>query len=223
MKLGNIYKYVLICVTAVSIAVAAVLTGCPVYRVIPLFVSLFVMYLQTKASRFSFLLGGCNAAYYGVVYAALGLYGMGIYSILVACPIQIFTYIRWKKRMVANSTVLKSLTAKQRILCVVGFCVAWVALYFALSFFGSAYLILDNSVTLISVCANVASLMYLIEFPYIQCVSYVVNIALYIQMIRDDPGQWTFLIYAVYALICVVISAVYMQKLYNWQRKENIG
>ncbi len=223
MKLGNIYKYVLIALTAVAIAVAAVLTGCPVYRVIPLLVSLLVMYLQTRASRFSFLLGGCNAAYYGVVYVALGLYGMAMYNVFVACPIQIVTYIRWKRHTFADATVLKALKAKQRILCVLVFGAAWTALYFALSAFGSEYLILDNSVTLISVCANVASFLYLIEFPYIQCVSYVVNIALYIQMIRDDVRQWPFLIYAVYALICVAISAVYMQKLYNWQKKEKIA
>lgn len=223
MKLrGRIFKYVLISLTAVAITVAAVLTKCPVYRIIPLYVSLMVMYLQTKASRFSFLLGGCNALYYGIVYVALGLYGMAMYNAFVACPIQIVTYIRWKRRTVANATVLKRLTAGQRIGGVLAFAAAWTALYFVLRVFGSEYLILDNSVTLISVCANVASLLYLIEFPYIQCVSYVVNIALYIQMIRDDARQWTFLIYAVYALVCVVISAVYMQKLYNWQRKENI-
>ena len=223
MRLGHIYKYVLIAITAVALAVAATLTGCPVYRVIPLFVSLFVMYLQTKASRFSFLLGGINSVYYAVVYAALGLYGMALYSILMSFPIQIVTYIRWKRRTVANNTVLKRLTAKQRFLCVVGFCGAWGALYFALRAIGSEYLILDNTVTLIGVCANVASMLYLIEFPYIQCVTYVVNIVLYIQMIRDDIRQWPFLIYAVYALICVAISAVYMQKLYNWQKKENIA
>ena len=95
MKLrGHIYKYVLIAITAVAITVAAVLTGCPIYRIVPLYVSLFVMYLQTKASRFSFLLGGCNAAYYAAVYAFLGLSGLALYSVLVASPIQMVAYIR---------------------------------------------------------------------------------------------------------------------------------
>ena len=166
MKLrGHIYKYVLIALTAVAITGAAVMTKCPVYRVVPLYVSLLVMYLQTRASRFSFLLGGCNAAYYGIVYVALGLYGMAMYNAFLACPIQIVTYIRWKKHTVANATVLKRLTAKQRMLCVVSFAAAWTGLYFVLRVFGSEYVILDNSVTLISVCANIASFLYLIEFP----------------------------------------------------------
>ena len=133
MRLGNVYKYVLIAITAVAISVAAVLTGCPIYRIVPLYVSLFVMYLQTKASRFSFLLGGCNAAYYAVVYAFLGLYGMALYSVLVASPIQIVTYIRWKKRAYKHSALLKRLTWKQRIMAVAVFAGVWGILYVLLS------------------------------------------------------------------------------------------
>ena len=217
---GNIYKYALIGLTAVLITVAAFATGCEVYRVLPLYVSLIVMYLQTKASRFSFLLGGCNAAYYAFVYVITELYGMALYSILLACPIQIVTYIRWKRHTFANTTRLDRLTATQRIVSILAFAGVWTGLYFLLGAFGSEYLILDNSVTLLSAAANVTSLLCLIEFPYLQCVSYVVNIALYTQMIQKDPRQWTFLIYAIYALICCAVSAVYMQKQYNWQKKE---
>lgn len=223
MKLrGHIYKYVLIAITAVAITVAAVLTGCPIYRIVPLYVSLFVMYLQTKASRFSFLLGGCNAAYYAAVYAFLGLYGMALYSVLVASPIQIVTYIRWKKRAYKYSALLKRLTWKQRIMAVAVFAGVWGILYVLLSSLGSGYLVLDNTVSVIGVASNMASLLYLIEFPYVQCLSLVLNIVLYMQMVQTDPMQWTFLIYTVYALICALISAVYMQKLYNWQRKEKL-
>ena len=217
---GNLYKYVLIAITAVGITVAAILFSCEIYRVVPLYVSLLVMYLQTKASRVSFLLGGCNAAYYALVYTVLELYGMALYSLLVACPIQIVTYVRWKKRPYAHSALLKRLSAGQRIGWVLGFSAVWAALYFLLKSFGSEYLILDNTLSVLGVAANIASLLYLIEFPYVQVVSYVLNIFLYSQMILTDPRQWTFLIYSVYALVCCAVSAVYMQKLYNWQKKE---
>ena len=98
----------------------------------------------------------------------------------------------------------------------------WGILYVLLSSLGSGYLVLDNTVSVIGVASNVASLLYLIEFPYVQCLSLVLNIVLYMQMVQTDPMQWTFLIYTVYALICALISAVYMQKLYNWQRKEKL-
>ena len=219
-QFGRIYKLAMIVATAILVGAAAILTKCPVYRIIPLYVSLFVMFLQMKAYRVSFLLGGLNAAYYSVVHYFVGLYGLALYSLLVACPIQIVTYIRWKKRAYKHSTLLKKLSWKQRIFSGSIFAVIWCLLYGVLSLFGSGYLILDNSASVIGAAANIASLLYLIEFPYIQCVSLFINILLYINMVPSDPMQWTFLIYTVYALICAIISAVYMQRLYNHQAED---
>ena len=208
----------LMAVAFLGITAAAVLTGSDVYRVIPLYVSLLVMYLQTKASRFSFLLGGCNAAYYAGVYLFLGLYGMAAYSLLIASPIQIFAYIRWKKRLKDNETSLKRLSSKQRCLWVLGFGGLWGLLFVILRTLGSGYLLLDNTITVISTAANILSLLCLIEFPYVQCVAHGLNITLYIRMVNTQPKQWTYLAYSVYALVCGIISAVYMHKLYNKQK-----
>ena len=223
MKRSDTYRYMLMAVAFLGITAAAVLTGSDVYRVIPLYVSLLVMYLQTKASRFSFLLGGCNAAYYAGVYLFLGLYGMAAYSLLIASPIQIVAYIRWKKRLSGNETVLKRLTAKQRCLWVLGFGAMWGVLFVILRLLGSGYVLLDNTITVISTAANILSLLCLIEFPYVQCVAHVLNITLYIQMVNTQPKQWTYLIYTVYALCCGIISAVYMHKLYKSQKKDGIS
>lgn len=218
MKRSDIYRYILMAVAFVGITAAAVLTSSDVYRIIPLYVSLLVMYLQTRASRLSFLLGGCNAAYYAGVYLFLGLYGMAAYSLLIACPIQIFAYIRWKKRAWGNSAILKRLTARERITWIVGFAALWTVLFFALRALGSGYILLDNTISVISTAANIMSLLYLIEFPYVQCVSHVLNITLYVQMIQQEPKQWTYLIYTVYALVCGIVSAIYMHRLYNKQK-----
>ena len=208
----------LMAVAFLGITAAAILTGSDIYRVVPLYVSIMVMYLQTKASRFSFLLGGCNAAYYAGVYLFLGLYGMAAYSLLIASPIQILAYIRWKKRLKNNETTLKRLSGKQRFLWVLGFGGLWGLLFAILRALGSGYLLLDNTITVISTAANILSLLCLIEFPYVQCVAHVLNTTLYIQMISTQPKQWTYLVYSVYALMCGIISAVYMHKLYNKQK-----
>ena len=54
--------------------------------------------------------------------------------------------------------------------------------------------------------------------PYVQCVSHVLNITLYVQMVQQEPKQWTYLIYTVYALVCGIVSAIYMHRLYNKQK-----
>jgi len=215
--------YLLVTAAFVGITVAAILFSCDIYRVIPLYVSLVVMILQTRANRLSFLVGGMNAAYYAVVYVTLKLYGMALYSICVACPLQIITWLRWRKNPYAQSTVLRRLTAKQRIGWGVGFVTVWAVLYCILNAFGSGYLILDNTISVISAAGNVGSLLSLIEFPFMQILAQVLNLTLYIQMIGEDPKQWTYLIYTVYALICSAKSAYFMHRLYLKQQEEKIS
>lgn len=215
--------YLLVAAAFVGITVTAILFSCDIYRVIPLYVSLVVMILQTRANRLSFLVGGMNAAYYAVVYVTLKLYGMALYSICVACPLQIITWLRWRKNPYAQSTVLRRLTAKQRIGWGAGFVAVWAVLYCILDAFGSGYLILDNTISVISAAGNVGSLLSLIEFPFMQILAQVLNLTLYIQMIGEDPRQWTYLIYTVYALICSAKSAYFMHRLYLKQREEKIS
>ena len=214
-------RYMLAAAAFVGITVTAILFSCDVYRIVPLYVSLVVMILQTRANRACFLLGGLNAAYYAVVYVTLKLYGMALYSICVACPLQIITYIRWCRQPYAQATVLRRLTLKQRIGWGAGMAALWAALYLILDAFGSGYLILDNTISVISAAGNVGSMLSLIEFPFMQILAQVLNITLYVKMVAEDPRQWTYLIYSVYALACCGMSACYMQGLYRRQRMEH--
>ena len=217
---GKILKCIFAGVAFIAITVSSIVFKCDVYRVLPLYVSLLVMFLQMRASRMSFLVGGCNAIYYAVVYFCLKLYGIALYSLLVGFPIQIITYFRWKKRAYAHAAVLKRLQTKTRILWICLCSTAWVALYFILGNFGSEHIILDNSAAVIGAAANLASLLYLIEYPYIQSITHTINMFLNIQLICEDPKQWPYLIYFIYALVCAIISAIYMQRLYNKQQSE---
>ena len=220
MKRTPLYKYILVAIAMSGITVAAILFSCDFYRIIPLYVSLMVMLLQTNANRNCFLLGGLNAAYYSIVYFLLGLYGMALYNLLIACPIQIWTFIRWRKRAYAQAAVLRRLSNHQRAGWLLGFSAAWIVLYFILDAFGSGYLILDNTISIISTAGNFASLLYLIEFPFIQILSHSLNIILNLQMIGTDPKQWTYLVYFIYALVCAILSAITLHKLYREQQQS---
>ena len=210
----------LVLVTFLLITVTAVIFGQRWYRVLPLYISLFVMIMQTHANRYNFLLGGANSLLYAIVYYALGLYGMAIYAVTVSFPLQILTFIRWNKHAYGNSTVLKRLSNKTRVICLVGFITVWVICYIILSQFGSGYVLLDNTLTILGIAGTICSLCSLIEFPFIQIVSNVLSIVLYITMMRDDPAQITFLIYSVYSLVCCTIALMYMSKLYKKQRSQ---
>ena len=220
MDKKNVFLYILIAVAFAGIVATGWIYACPIYRVIPLCVSLVVMILQTRANRATFLLGGVNAIYYAVVYFSLKLYGMSLYSLLVACPLQLITWWRWRKNAYAQATVLRCLTRKQRLRWGLGLAGAWLGLYLLLDAFGSGYLILDNTISIISTAGNLGSLLSLIEFPFAQILAHVLNITLYVQMVQQEPAQWPFLIFFTYALICSSISAWFMHKLYRKQRQE---
>ena len=61
-------KKILFLITAALIIVTSIITKQHYIRVLPLFVSLFVMLYQTEARRSAFLIGGLNAAFYGFIY-----------------------------------------------------------------------------------------------------------------------------------------------------------
>ena len=204
----------LISIAFVGISATALLFSCDFYRLVPLYVSLLVMFLQTKANRLCFLLGGLNCVYYAFVYFTLQLYGLALYSLCAAFPIQLITYLRWKRNPYRQATILRRLSPKQRLGWAAGLIAAWIGLYFLLAAFGSEYLILDNTISIIFTASNICSLLSLIEFPYVQTTAHILNITLYSNMIQSDPKQWTYLVYSVYALICSLISVYQLRKLY---------
>lgn len=217
------FKLILIGITAVLITAAAIVFPGNGYRILPLYVSLVVMLLQTNANRFCFLLGGINSVTYSVVYFSLGLYGNALYALLFSCPIQIVTFLRWKKQAYAQATVLRRLTGKQRILWGIGFAVVWLILYFALSSAGSNYLILDNTISVIGIAGSIFSMLSLMEFPYLSAAGTVLSVILYAAMLRENPAQLTYLIFNLYAMICNILSANYTHKLYQKQQQEGLN
>lgn len=220
MKKKPSFRTVLMLVTAVSITVTACIFPENILRIVPLYISLFIMQLQTKANRFCFLVGGVNAVLYAIVYFSLKLYGMALYALLVSCPLQVVTFFLWNRKAYGSATVLRRLSAKQRILWTVGFVTAWLLLYAVLSAFGSGYVVLDNTVTLLGIIGTVFSMLSLIEFPFLQIVSGIISCILYVNMLGEHPAQITYLIYTVYSLICSVISLRYMYTLYVQQKEE---
>ena len=210
----------LLTLTAVAISVTACIFHPPLVRLAPLYVSLFIMFLQTKANRFSYLLGGVNALLYTAAFFSMHLYGSALYALCVSFPLQIITFIRWSKRAYGNSTILNRLTNKQRIIWALGGASVWVLLYLLLSAFGSAYLILDNTNVILGIIATIFGMLALMEFQFLQIACGIVSCVLYITMVKDDPSQSTYLLYTVYSLICQVMSIQYMSTLYKKQQEE---
>jgi nicotinamide mononucleotide transporter PnuC len=213
-----IFSYGLLIVCAVLITVTGIVFHQNIMRILPLYVSLVVGFLQARASRFSYLLGGCNCILYTIAYISLGLYAMAASALLWSCPLQLITFWRWSKRSYRQSTEFRTMKPLHWLLTVIVFVVGFVVVHFMLDAAESSYRILDNLCTIIGLIVTFLSLLSFREYSWLMLVTSSIGLVLYVIMTLDDPAQSTYLIYGINSMICIVRQFFSVQKLYAEQR-----
>lgn len=209
---------ILMAVTFLSITATGIIFGQSLFRMIPLYVSMIIGLLQTRANRYASLMGGINSILYAAVYMSLSLYGSAGYALLVSCPIQLITFIRWSRNSYKQTTVFRKMTGKQRLWLTAGTAAAFIILYIALAAAGSGYQILDNASTLLGILVSFLTMLAFIEYAYLGLVSGVVSILLNAVMTLSQPEQITYLIFSVYSFICVTRGFFYVRRIYQEQQ-----
>ncbi len=193
------------------------------YVVFPLYISMVVKFLNSKVSRYAFLLGGINCIFHGIASISMTLYSTAACAILLLLPLQIITFINWSKHTQNGETEIKRFSNKGRVLLFGIIAVAWVVLYFTFSFFKSSYLLLDNTATVFSIAAIVLSLLRYSEGFLLSLAEVVVNVVLFIQVTVKDPTETAapiWLLFYIYSVICVIIGFVKMNKRSTAAMKE---
>ncbi|MBQ8782471.1 MAG: nicotinamide mononucleotide transporter [Clostridia bacterium] len=216
----DIFIFILMGCTAVLITVAGVYFKQSFLRILPLYISLVIALLQSRVNRYASLIGSMNSLLYGAVYIYYNLYGSAISAILFSFPIQLLTFIRWNKNKWEHSTVLKKLSAKQRLIILAGSAVALVAMWIGLPLIGSEYVFLDSVTNLIGILIYFLTMFAFVEYTFLMVINGVIGIALYIQMLNETPEMTTYLIFSVYSFICIVFAFFQAKKLYNSQQTE---
>lgn len=217
---SNFFQLLLVGVTFILITVTGIIFRQPFLRILPLYNSLIVMLLYARVNRFAYLFGGLNSLLYAYVYIVLKLYGSLAYAVCVSFPIQIASFILWSKAPWGQSTILKRLTGKQRCLLCVGFAAAWAAVMAVLSALGSSYQILDTTITLAGIFSSILSMLAYIEYAYLSLINSVASIILYTLMLRENPGQITYLVFTLYSMVCWVLSLNKATRLYRLQQES---
>lgn len=207
--------------TALLITAAGIYFRQSFLRILPLYISLVVGLLQSKISRYSYIVGSINSLLYSVVYFYYGLYGSMFSALLFSFPIQLLTFIRWNKNKWKHSTVLRKLTAKQRIILLLGFAAAFVATWIVLPLIGAQYVFLDSLTNILGIVIYFLTMFAFVEYTFLMIINGVIGIALYVQMLGESPEMTTYLIYSVYSFICIVIAFFQAKKIYGYQQKQN--
>lgn len=216
----NLPSFLLIGCTAVLITVTGIKFNQSFFRILPLFISLFVANLQSRVNRYGSLLGSINSLIYAGVYVYYGLYASVLSALLVSFPIQLLTFIRWNKNKWEKSTVLRRMKPKYLVLTLAGFAVVLVAMWFILPKLGAQYVFLDSTVTVLGTLTSFLTMFAFVEYAFFMVVNCFLNLILYIQMIPDSPDTVTYLVFGVYSFICAVIGAVSVVKIYKAQQKK---
>ena len=211
---------ILMLVTAALITATGVTFGQTFINILPLYVSLCVGLLQSRVSRTAYLIGACNSLLYAVVYAHFKLYASAAYAVLFSSTIQFATYFRWKSRPQGQSTLFRAMTNRQRLLVAGLFGLCWGAAWLILSRADSGYRILDISTSLLGILISLLTMLAYIEYAPLMILSGTVNIVLFAAMLRDHPAQITYMIYALYSMVCQIGALKRVLRLYKEQTHE---
>lgn len=210
--------------TAIAITVFTILfnDGLNILIVIPLYVSICVLFLQSGVNRWAFLVGAINSLFYAAVYIYDGLYLTAVSAALFSFPVQMVTFFRWKNRDASGNTRFKTLSSKARLGILTAFVVLFVAFYKLLQHFGSDWGIYDCSNMLLGILVTLLCAVPYLEYSPLQCLNTLVGLAMFLKMARTDPIQYTYLAYQIYCTFCVIQALVRIIGIYRKQKEEDI-
>ena len=217
---SNLPRLILLVITAILITVTGILFRQNFLHILPLYVSLVVGILQSRANRYACLLGGLNSILYTIVYVYLGLYASAGYAILFSFPLQIITFILWSRRKEGESTRFRRLSPLCRLLVLLVFIASSVALGFVLKAVGSSHQLLDNLSSLMGILITILTMFAFVEYTWLMLPSGILNIALNIATMQTNPEQITYVVFSVYSMICVTIQFFCVRRLYGEQRRK---
>ncbi len=216
----KIYKKIIIILTGLAILVSGIYFKQEFFLMIPLFVSLFVMSFQSEANRLGSLIGAINALIYTVAYLYMGVFVSAASALFMSVPLQLATFFNWKKHSYKKTVVFKKMSARARILSIIALLILWVASAGVLTFFNYEYAIFDTVTFLLGLAVSILTMLAYIEYTYLWIVSAVTGLIVNIQMVINNPKETTYLIYGVYALYCVIVAFINVQKFYKEQQNE---
>ena len=199
-------------ITLILILTTGIIFKQPFWRMLPLCISLVIMFLQANVSRYAFLLGAGNSVLYAVSYFSVTLYTSAIYALLISFPLQLITFFSWNKRSKNNVTELKRMSKLNLFILILICLISWGILFLIFSLFNSSYMILDNTVTILGIVSTVLCMLRFSEYTFFQIFCQCVSVIMYCTMLSEMPAQSTYLIYSIYAVICTVISFINMKK-----------
>lgn len=177
-----------------------------IFLCIPLLVSPAVMFLQTKVSRYAFMLGAINSILYAIAYAKMTLYATASYSVLVSFPLQLATFFNWSHHTQKRKTDLKQMSHLTLLITVMIIIGGVVLLCMIFSRLNSQYLFFDNCITILGIAATILCMLRYREYTILQILCNSISLIMFFIMLSDDPSKIIWIINASNAVICSYLA-----------------
>ena len=216
-------EWVPIGICAVAILVCAFVFKQKWYKVLPTLNTLIILLLSARVDRRSFLIGGLNAAFYGIGFFTEGLYFSVINCLLVSMPLQLFSFFNWKKHADGNSAKLRTLGWRGEAVVISSTVVGCQLCYWLLlPFFGGGQqqAALDIFLFVIGLVITVLALLRYVETPYYNLISSTASLIMWALICIENIADFNYLIMAAYSLFRVSQSAITWTKQYKKSQKE---
>lgn len=217
------WTLLLMLITAAFVTATGILFHQAWIRMLPLYVSMVIGLMHTRAIRYAHLLGSMNVIAYGFVNIYYGLYAAAMSCFFFSCPIQFITFLRWHKNKSGSSTKFRKLSGVWRVSLGVAFISLWAGIVLVLRALGSSYSFVDSTATLLELSVSALTMLAFIEHAPLRVVSGVLNVGLAVVIFLDSPDYAPYLIYNVYSLICVTVGTFSVMRLYKEQKAARIA
>ena len=194
-----------------------------IFKTLPTLVTLAVQLLLMSANKYGFLLGGINAATYGIVYILSGAPFSATSALLISFPLQIYSFFNWKKHADGNSAKLRTRGWRGEAVVISSTVVGCQLCYWLLlPFFegGQQQVALDIFLFVIGLVITVLALLRYVETPYYNLISAIANLVMWILICVKNVANLNYVIMAAYSLFRVSQSVVTWTKQYQKSKNE---
>ena len=216
----DIFISVITLLAAIGILVSSIFVGENIFTTLPLYVSLIIGIFSSGANRYGSLIGSINCIFYTVVYIFFGLYAQALQALLISCPIQMVTFLRWNKRAYKSSTRFKSLKLWQILAISAASVAAYVIIMLALKATDASHPYIDNAITVISTVQTILALLIYREYSWVALPTCILLVVLDIIMIPGEPIRIAYLFYSAHALICAIKQFISVRRICLEQGRE---
>lgn len=216
-----LFEYFPMLLIGLGVLISTIIFHVDFIKVLPIFITLFVMLFNSRANRIGFIIGGCNCFFYFISYMLQRLY-TSAFSSAFAGIVAIISFFLWKRNSYGKATIFKKLSTRSRVIFAILFIVAWTITAHVVKLQGGNQALLDSFSGLLGFVIPILTMFAFVEDLPLNLTSILISLVMFILLTIQDLTNLPFLLLSIYNLYMGVKRAITWIKLYKEQKQKNL-